>query len=147
MSKTKTKIFFEVNIFKSNTRLYLQGHGSNLGDMDNNKNTVVTNCARNNHLNVLHYILSLCPPAIVQKLLGQNDIDEHTPLDWACYNGNTNVAEYLMYRGLEPTHLDNSGRNCLHWAAKQGKVETCAYLVSLGMDGSLKDKKGNSAIM
>lgn len=98
MSKTKTKIFFEVNIFKSNTRLYLQGHGSNLGDMDNNKNTVVTNCARNNHLNVLHYILSLCPPAIVQKLLGQNDIDEHTPLDWACYNGNTNVAEYLMYR-------------------------------------------------
>ena len=147
-------------------------YGANLGAMDNNNNTVVSNSARNGNLWCLHMLLSLCPPNVAkvsrdfcgslaklgsslltnnrrspQKLLEQNDIDDHTPLDWACYKGHTNVAEYLMFRGIEPTHTDKSGRNCLHWAAKEKQSECAAYLVALGMDPRFPDNEGHTALM
>ncbi|GMH53588.1 hypothetical protein TL16_g01484 [Triparma laevis f. inornata] len=122
-------------------------YGADLGAMDTNNNTIIMNASKNGHLWIVHFLLSLCPPAIQETLLSQCDIDGHTPVDWACYKGHTNVAEYLMFRGIEPTHLDNNGRNCLHWAAKQGQVETAAYLVALGMDPHFKDKEGSTAAM
>eukprot|EP00520_Triparma_pacifica_P001696 CAMPEP_0118659566 /NCGR_PEP_ID=MMETSP0785-20121206/15183_1 /TAXON_ID=91992 /ORGANISM="Bolidomonas pacifica, Strain CCMP 1866" /LENGTH=311 /DNA_ID=CAMNT_0006552685 /DNA_START=68 /DNA_END=999 /DNA_ORIENTATION=+ len=122
-------------------------YGANLGAMDANKNTIVSNSSRAGHLWCLHFILSLCPPQVSKDLLNQNDVDEHSPLDWACYKGHTNVAEYLMFRGLRPEHKDGNGRNCLIWAAKQGQAETAAYLVALGMDPHEKDNEGNSAAM
>ena len=122
-------------------------YGANLGAMDTNKNTIVSNASRGGHLWCLHFILSLCPAQVATELLNQNDIDDHSPLDWACYKGHTNVAEYLMFRGLRPEHKDGNGRNCLIWAAKQGQPETAAYLTALGMDPMEKDKEGNSAAM
>ena len=122
-------------------------NGADLGAMDANLNTVVANLARNGHLWPLHFVLSLCPPHITKTLLDQCDIDDHTPLDWACYKGHTNVAEYLMFRGIEPTHVDNSGRNALHWAAKEGRTETSAYLVALGMDPMFPDSEASSPAM
>ena len=122
-------------------------YGANLGAMDANKNTIVSNSSRGGHLWCLHFILSLCPAEVAKNLLNQHDVDEHSPLDWACYKGHTNVAEYLMYRGLRPEHKDGNGRNCLIWAAKQGQAETAAYLVALGMDPMERDSEGNSAVM
>ncbi|GMH47500.1 hypothetical protein TrVE_jg4874 [Triparma verrucosa] len=122
-------------------------YGADLGAIDSNKNTIIMNAAKNGHMWIIHFLLSLCPPAVQETLLNQCDIDGHTPLDWACYKGHTNIAEYLMFRGIEPTHLDNNGRNCLHWAAKQGQAETAAYLVAIGMDPHFKDKEGSTAAM
>jgi ankyrin repeat-rich membrane spanning protein len=122
-------------------------NGADIGAMDANKNTVIANLARNGHLWALHFVLSLCPPHVARTLLSQADVDNHTALDWACYKGHTNVAEYLMYRGIEPTSVDTNGRNCLHWAAKEGMAETASYLVAIGMDPLAKDNDGNSPAM
>ncbi len=131
-----------INVIKALIR-----NGADLGVTDTNKNTIIANSARNGHFSQLHFLLSLMPSHIAQNLLHQCDIDEHTPLDWACYKGHTNVAEYLIFRGIEPTHLDRNGRNCLHWAAKEGQAETAAYLVALGMDPWFKDNAGDSPAM
>ena len=122
-------------------------NGADLGALDGNKNTIIANLARSGHLFTLHFVLSLCPSHVAKSIMEQNDVDEHTALDWACYKGHTNVAEYLMYRGIEPTSVDSNGRNCLHWAAKQGQSETAAYLVAIGMDVLTQDNEGSSPAM
>jgi len=120
---------------------------SNFGLQDDNNNTVLHNAARNGHLDLLILLLHITPPLVAKALLSTLDVDGHTCLDWAAYHGHTNAVEFLIFRGVDPCHLDQSGRNSLHWAAKQGKIETTAYLLSLGVNSNLKDKEGNTAVM
>ena len=122
-------------------------NGSDIAAVDLNGNTFVSNAAKTGQLWALHYGLAFCPPHVAGRIVKATDTDGHTALDWACYNGHTNVAEYLMYRGVSPLSCDTNGRNALHWAAKENHPETAAYLVALGMDPDLPDKEGSTARM
>jgi hypothetical protein len=146
-SDMETPLLRAATIGNMNMLKTLIRYGADLGSVDDNKNTVISNLSKSGHLWAIHFILSLCPRNVAESILGQYDVDDHTALDWACYKGHTNVAEYLMYRGLEPTHVDANGRNALHWAAKQGQAVTAAYLVALGMDPMVGDNDGNSPAM
>uniref|UniRef100_A0A6V2BP49 Palmitoyltransferase n=1 Tax=Ditylum brightwellii TaxID=49249 RepID=A0A6V2BP49_9STRA len=121
-------------------------HRADLCVVDSNKNNIVITTARSGQLFTLHFLLSLCPTPIVQRLLKGRDIDGHSALEWAAYNGHVHIIEYLLYRGMDANEVDYKGRNVLHWAASQNQVYAVAFLLALGMDPTLCDADGNSVV-
>jgi ankyrin repeat protein len=59
---------------------------------------------------------------------------------WACEFGRTEVAEFLIQRGLETgTSLKHHGQTGLHWAALHGHLETAKLLLRHGAPVNVKD--------
>ena len=50
-------------------------------------------------------------------------------LSCACFNGRTDVAEYLLTHGVDPTAGAGTGMDAFHWAANRGKLETVRLLI------------------
>src|SRR5258708_1202857 len=50
-------------------------------------------------------------------------------LTCACFNGRTNVAEFLLDKGVYPTAGSGTGLNAFHWAANRGQLETVKLLI------------------
>jgi hypothetical protein len=47
----------------------------------------------------------------------------------ACFNGCTEVVEYLLARGANPLGGANTGLNAFHWAANRGQLDVVNILV------------------
>lgn len=50
-------------------------------------------------------------------------------LTCACFLGRTEVANYLLTRGVDPSTGAGTGLNALHWAANRGQLEAVRLLV------------------
>ena len=50
-------------------------------------------------------------------------------LTCACFNGRTEVAEYLLRRGIPPSGGVGTGLNAIHWAANRGQLEAVRLLL------------------
>ena len=50
-------------------------------------------------------------------------------LTCACFNGRTEVAEYLLNRGIESSGGAGTGLNAIHWAANRGQLEAVRVLL------------------
>ena len=48
----------------------------------------------------------------------------------ACFNGRTEVAEYLLDRGVQVIDGFGTGMNGFHWAANRGQLETVRILIA-----------------
>jgi hypothetical protein len=47
----------------------------------------------------------------------------------ACFNGCTDVVEYLLAKGIDPSGGNNTGLNAFHWAANRGQLRTVEILI------------------
>jgi hypothetical protein len=47
----------------------------------------------------------------------------------ACFNGCTDVVEYFLARGVNPSGGINTGLNAFHWAANRGQLKTVEILI------------------
>ena len=47
----------------------------------------------------------------------------------ACFNGCTQVVEYFLAKGVDPSGGINSGLNAFHWAANRGQLRTVEILI------------------
>lgn len=56
----------------------------------------------------------------------------------ACFNGRTDVARYLLDRGVDPGSTSGTGLNALHWAANRGQLDTVMLLI--GRKAPLEDR-------
>jgi len=50
-------------------------------------------------------------------------------LTCACFNGRTEVAEYLLNRGIGPSGGAGTGLDALHWAVNRGQLEAVRLLI------------------
>lgn len=50
-------------------------------------------------------------------------------LTCACFNGRTEVAEYLLKRGIAPSGGAGTGLDAIHWAANRGQLEAVRLLI------------------
>src|SRR5437867_1726348 len=50
-------------------------------------------------------------------------------LTCACFLGRTEVAEYLLKQGVDPSGGDGTGLNAFHWAANRGEVDAVRLLL------------------
>ena len=50
-------------------------------------------------------------------------------LTCACFNGRTEVAEYLLSRGIAPSGGSRTGLDAIHWAANRGQLEAVRLLI------------------
>jgi hypothetical protein len=50
-------------------------------------------------------------------------------LTCACFLGRTDVAEFLLRQGVNPTAGNKTGVNAFHWAANRGQLETVKFLI------------------
>jgi hypothetical protein len=50
-------------------------------------------------------------------------------LTCACFNGNVDVAEYLLEHGVPPSGGSDTGLNAIHWAANRGQLEAVRLLL------------------
>ena len=50
-------------------------------------------------------------------------------LTCACFLGRTDVAEYLLTHGIDPSGGAGTGLNAFHWAANRGQLEAVRLLI------------------
>src|SRR5215472_17405650 len=50
-------------------------------------------------------------------------------LTCACFNGRTEVAEYLLNRGIGPSGGAATGLDAIHWAVNRGQLEAVRLLI------------------
>lgn len=50
-------------------------------------------------------------------------------LTCACFNGRTEVAEYLLDRGISPSGGACTGLDAIHWAVNRGQMEVVRLLI------------------
>ena len=80
-----------------------------------------------------------------------------TALMWACYNGNLDIAKFLIAKGAEVNSQKQDGETALMLACMNGhwdivktdivKMDIVKLLIANKADVNAKDKKGNTALM
>ncbi|MBI1178889.1 hypothetical protein GC207_15770 [bacterium] len=74
-----------------------------------------------------------CPCPIIQWHEAGLFADEPQALDEAytnaCFLGRTEVAEYFLAHGINPSGGQATGLNAFHWAANRGQLETVKLLI------------------
>jgi ankyrin repeat protein len=61
-------------------------------------------------------------------------VHQITPLHWAVFAGNTEVAALLIQEGADVNARDVNQKTPLHWAASRGMTEVAALLIEKGAD-------------
>lgn len=64
----------------------------------------------------------------------------------ACFNGLTDVAAYLMARGVDPLAGDGTGMTGFHWAANRGQLETVKFLIGRRVAMEMKNAYGGTVL-
>jgi hypothetical protein len=67
-------------------------------------------------------------------------------LSCAFFNGRTQVAEYLMERGVDPLAGDGTGMTGFHWAANRGQLETVKFLIRKRAAMEMKNMYGGTVL-
>jgi|SRR5579864_5062991 len=64
----------------------------------------------------------------------------------ACFNGQTNVAKFLLDRGVHPLAGFGTGMNGFHWAANRGELETVKLLIERKVHMEVKNMYGGTVL-
>ncbi|KAI6101759.1 ankyrin repeat-containing domain protein [Pisolithus croceorrhizus] len=72
------------------------------------------------------------------------DMQGHTPLMWAAYQGDALSVDLLLKHGANPNLKDDAGLTPLHWAVVRGNRAVLRRLVEIGADIHAKDVEGRT---
>jgi ankyrin repeat protein len=72
--------------------------------------------------------------------------DEWTPLVYAIYYENWDIAEFLIKAGVNVNLTDNANRTALMWCAMRGKLSLLKELIKHGADINAIDIAGRTAL-
>lgn len=89
---------------------------------------------------LLAYLLFTSQPVAIDS----SDLEGHTSLHWACYQGDSISVDLLIRSGADPRRPDHAGLVPLHWAAVKGNAACIKRLVEAGADLSAKEKAGKT---
>jgi hypothetical protein len=64
---------------------------------------------------VRHFIEQCNMPVNIATTATSGSPGGMTPLHLACNQACLHIAQYLLWKGANPQHMDNMGRNALHW--------------------------------
>jgi Ankyrin repeats (3 copies) len=67
-------------------------------------------------------------------------------LSCACFSGRTDVARYLLDRGVDPAAGNGTGLNAVHWAANRGQLETVKLLLERKAPLELRNMYGGTVL-
>jgi ankyrin repeat protein len=68
-------------------------------------------------------------------------------MEWSIEAGDINIVEYLIRKGLNPSHIvEKSQQNSLHIAIAHHRVDVACFLLDLGVDYSVKDSTGRTPL-
>lgn len=67
-------------------------------------------------------------------------------LTCACFLGRTEVAEYLLAEGVDPTVGDATGVNAVHWAANRGQLDTVRLLLRRNVPLETRNRFGGTTL-
>ena len=98
----------------------------------------------------LHYAAAANEEEITQYLVDHMSIEPDirtrnaalTPLQYAAFEGNVAVAEYLLNAGASVNARDAQSFTALHYAVFGGSLRTVELLIVLGADPSARTAKG-----
>lgn len=68
-------------------------------------------------------------------------------LMYACRNGHTEVAKFLIEKGAKIDFKDKAGQTALIHAITSKKIDTAKFLIEKGADINLVDSNGNNALI
>jgi len=71
--------------------------------------------------------------------------DGKSPLSIACCNGNYDIAEYLLSKGVQVHENKKQKKNPLIWAAQNGHINIVSLLLRHGIHPDLPDSSNNTA--
>jgi ankyrin repeat protein len=107
-------------------------------------NTIVHRTWKDGNMTALHWAISLCSLATVQKLhqaganisLPAEWLIERTPLQAASEAGSKDIVEYLLSEGVNPNEFpsDRGGATALQLAAISGNIGIATVLLDNGAD-------------
>ena len=67
-------------------------------------------------------------------------------LTCACFNGRTEVAEFLLNRGIAPSGGASTGLGAIHWAANRGQLEAVRLLIRHKVPLETRSMYGGTAL-
>lgn len=67
-------------------------------------------------------------------------------LSSACFNGRTEVARYLLDRGVDPAAGNGTGMNAIHWAANRGQLEVVKLLLERKAPLEIRNMYGGTVL-
>jgi ankyrin repeat protein len=79
------------------------------------------------------------------NIINTRDHTNDTALNWAAWQGRTDVITLLLDRGADIEIKGMHDKTALIWAAEGGKAEAVALLVERGADVKAKDRYGLTA--
>lgn len=90
------------------------------------------------------------PPQIVEWVdegrFRGHDQELAEALTYACFNGRTEVAEYLLSRGVAPSGGAGTGLDAIHWAVNRGQLETVRLLIRHRVSLESRSMYGGTAL-
>jgi hypothetical protein len=83
----------------------------------------------------------------VHHLLHARDINGWSAIEWSVEAGDINTVEYLMKKGLNPSHLiEQTQQNCLHLAILHHRIDVACFLLDVGVDHTARDASGKTPL-
>ena len=73
--------------------------------------------------------------------INARDSKGRTPLHWAVYMNNFEMAEFLLQQGADPNALNRRHRTPLHWAVLKPDIALTQLLLSYNADPNIRDKR------
>jgi hypothetical protein len=68
-------------------------------------------------------------------------------MEWSVEAGDLNIVEYLIRKGLNPSHIvEKTQQNSLHIAIAHHRVDVACFLLDLGIDHTIKDSTGRTPL-
>lgn len=101
----------------------------------------IQDAAADDDLETVHTLIQNNP-----ALVSSTDKSGWTPLHWAAFEGNTDVAELLLNSKAEVGARDQNGATPLHLAAAAGNKDVALMLLSRNADVNAKTKNGQTPL-
>eukprot|EP01031_Cornospumella_fuschlensis_P026343 gene26343-31822_t len=124
--------------------------GSDLLVTDAQGQSLFALCARHNQLWMANYIynviVGMYSSQVCMEYLCTLDNEGHSALDYAADQGNVNMLEFCIRKGMNVYRLDTLNRSCLYWAVKNGQYDATRLLINLGLDCGQKDMQDTSPL-
>ncbi|CAD8173722.1 unnamed protein product [Paramecium octaurelia] len=99
---------------------------------------------------LVHNLLNLSPKVKVNSELhasvSSKDLNGNTALHFAAKNGNTHLAQALLYKDIQIDEQNEDKMTPLLMSAYYGKLETLQILINVGANINHQDIHGNSAL-